>query len=49
MNCLKYKKIKKTPILDALWDYKNKTVFGPIMSKWEWNYICKNWLHEDKI
>lgn len=38
------KEIKETPILNALWDHYNKKVVKPMMDKWEWDYICKNWL-----
>jgi len=37
-------KKKETPLLDALWEHYNKTVVKPIMDKWEWEYIQKNWL-----
>jgi hypothetical protein len=38
---IKVEEIKETPLLDKLWEHKNKTVFGPLMDKWEWDYICK--------
>jgi hypothetical protein len=39
-------KKSKTPLLDKLWEHKNKTVFGPLIDKWEWEYISKNWLNK---